>query len=232
MNRNILKSKAFLIAMIGRSQFVIFSAIGMIFYQGGNLMYPDEESYNFFLNYFSDLGRTISISGEPNLVSCLIFSISFFFYEVAMLPYFVFFHEFFHEEKKRNKLAIIGSFLGFIGISTSIMVAFTPTDVVPKLHLIFAFLPYYFTIPVIALFILLIIKNEKFPNKYAVVYLIYLIIVLVYLLIVKYSGSFAASVIAQKFNIYAGCACFTIQAYGAYKLHGNPISTRTAMKKK
>ena len=50
----------------------IFAA--MPFYQGGHLLDSTTDNYNFFRNFISDLGRTISLSGQRNLMSFAIFS--------------------------------------------------------------------------------------------------------------------------------------------------------------
>ncbi|MGY8808848.1 MAG: hypothetical protein ACKVLG_02715 [Fidelibacterota bacterium] len=60
-------------------QYLIFYSIcifgAMPFYQGGHLLDSSTQSYNFFRNFISDLGRTNSLSGESNLISFTIFSV-------------------------------------------------------------------------------------------------------------------------------------------------------------
>ena len=59
-------------------EYLIFYTIcifgAMPFYQGGHLLDSTTSGYNFFRNFISDLGRTISLSGENNIISYIIFS--------------------------------------------------------------------------------------------------------------------------------------------------------------
>ena len=59
-------------------EYLIFYTIcifgAMLFYQGGHLLDSTTSGYNFFRNFISDLGRTISLSGENNIISYIIFS--------------------------------------------------------------------------------------------------------------------------------------------------------------
>ena len=54
--------------------FILFNALGMFFYPGGTINNPDQIGYAFTQNFFSDLGNSISYSGESNLISFLLFN--------------------------------------------------------------------------------------------------------------------------------------------------------------
>ena len=43
----------------------------MFFYPGGNINDPHQIGYSFSYNFFSDLGTTISYSGQDNFIDTL-----------------------------------------------------------------------------------------------------------------------------------------------------------------
>ena len=48
---------AYILAMIGSIQSLVFSTIAMFFYTGGTISNPSSPGYSFFENILSDLGR-------------------------------------------------------------------------------------------------------------------------------------------------------------------------------
>jgi hypothetical protein len=65
-----------LVLIYASFQFLLLTAIAMLVYPGGAVYQPDASRYLFFLNFFSDLGATITPSGRPNLASHLLFAIA------------------------------------------------------------------------------------------------------------------------------------------------------------
>ena len=51
------------------SIFILFNIIAVYFYGGGNYIDKSATGYSFSKNFFSDLGRSVSFSGESNLIS-------------------------------------------------------------------------------------------------------------------------------------------------------------------
>lgn len=57
-------------------QFILLTCLGMLCYPGGAVFQGDAGHYLFFLNFFSDLGATVTPSGRLNLVSCFLFAVA------------------------------------------------------------------------------------------------------------------------------------------------------------
>ena len=53
--------------------FFILTGIAMIAYPGGSLIDKASIHYNFFDNFFSDLGSTVTASGKKNTISNILF---------------------------------------------------------------------------------------------------------------------------------------------------------------
>ena len=79
MNLTNWKRWAYILSMVGCAQFIFFTFLGMIFYAGGTYKDPSIEGYSFFMNFFSDIGRTVAHSDESNLPAFVFFSLAFFF---------------------------------------------------------------------------------------------------------------------------------------------------------
>ncbi|MHA1933530.1 MAG: hypothetical protein ACW96X_13380, partial [Promethearchaeota archaeon] len=56
----------YILSMVGCFQFVILTAIAMLFYKGGTYIDHFSSGYIFWQNYFSDLGRIVAHSGIQN----------------------------------------------------------------------------------------------------------------------------------------------------------------------
>ena len=65
-----------LVLIYASIQFLVLTAIAMLFYPGGAVYELDANRYLFLRNFFSDLGATITPSGRPNLVSHILLVIA------------------------------------------------------------------------------------------------------------------------------------------------------------
>ena len=169
----------------GMVAFIILNLFAMFYYPGGNLNDSSQVGYFFSYNFFSDLGATISHSGENNIISCILFNFSLCVvaFTFAMLFYSI--KSFFPEAKY---LSYISTFFGLLGCISFIGVALTPSNLYhnangdPWLHIIFAHWIFRSLTIVSIVYSILIIKTEDFENKYAYNFIIFGIAVLSYVL--------------------------------------------------
>ena len=113
--------------------FVLFNAIAMLSYPGGsvdNKLSLDQAEaqvgYSFFNNFFSDLGQTISHSGDPNWLSCIFFNFSLCVIGVCFIMLFCKVGDLFNNYKVLSK---IGTVCGVLSGFCYIGVALTPSNV-------------------------------------------------------------------------------------------------------
>lgn len=64
---------SFTLALIASAIFVVLTTLAMAFYPGGNSIDSDSAGYHFWLNFFSDLGRTVARNGAPNPIAAPLF---------------------------------------------------------------------------------------------------------------------------------------------------------------
>ena len=82
---------------LGISIFVIFNSIAMLFYPGGTYLDSTTDGYQFFYNFFSNLGEWTARNGEINTFSASLFNLSLIIFS---LSYFLFFISFLKLEVK------------------------------------------------------------------------------------------------------------------------------------
>ena len=69
-------------------QFIVLTVIAMILYPGGLLTDDSTTGYNFFRNFFSDLGRTVNYAGGGQWGSAVLFFIALALGGVGLIYFF------------------------------------------------------------------------------------------------------------------------------------------------
>ena len=122
---------------------------------------------------------------------------------------------------------ILGSIIGIIAAIGYIGIGFTPwdkSDASMNAHIFFVFLAFPATLPVIFCYVTAFLRNNLFPKKLSVVYIILAIILSGYLYILFYGPSIETKfgnwiqVVGQKVIVYAEIIAFLIEDYLTAKL--------------
>ena len=138
-NMNHLKRSIIHIPVIATVIFVLLLAVAMSVYPGGTENDIATEGYIFSQNYISDLGRTISPSGDNNMVSFMIFLAAFGVMTAAFFNYYYKMHTFYISSYHMNSNALkLGTFFGMCTSLCFIGVALTPANMNMKDHIMFA----------------------------------------------------------------------------------------------
>ncbi|MFX0085395.1 MAG: hypothetical protein ACFFAU_06950 [Candidatus Hodarchaeota archaeon] len=221
------KKGAFFLSMIGCIQFVIMTFIAMLTYSGGTRINPNSTGYSFFQNFFSDLGRTISYSGEINMISFLVFLFSVSFTGVSFMAFFIVIPSFFQKTDIERRLSFAVS---ITGISSSVMfigIAFTPDNVFSEMHDFFVFSAFSLAFIASILLAYLTYYNENFSFVFSLGYITFIVLILVYGIIgliffdiYTMEGMFIR-VTTQKIVVYYLMTCFFIQSYGNFKKYSS-----------
>jgi hypothetical protein len=220
------KLYSFFFIIISITQFFVLTFIAMIFYPGGTLINSNTIGYSFFSNFFSDLGRTKSLSGQSNLTSCIIYVITCCILSISMIPFSIAISYFFKGNSLAKKLGYsIMTFGALTGIFMTATIL-TPWDLFGTTHLTLGIIYTFFWILTILFIVISILVNESlFPKKYAFILIIYLIIAVINLLIVailRYEPINEISLIIQatlqKLSVYSALICFLIIGYKAIEL--------------
>ncbi len=220
---------ASLFIIFGPAQYIILTAVAMLFYAGGTMINPLSPGYQFWGNFFSDLGRVIALSGAPNAVSFTIFTITASILSFSFIPFAFVISSYFKSDKKQYLVARIGSLICLTSIVFLIATILTPWDVFDRTHLMFANLFNITGMLGIVFFTIAVLYNRDYPNLYGFVYIALLIIAVISsIILINLPKSITLDGLIiqasmQKFSQYSFLLCFSIQGYGAWKLQKDKV---------
>lgn len=125
VDKNRLHRVAYLVALVGICQFSIFGFVAMLCYPGGTPFDSDTSGYCFWSNTLSDLGREVSISGQPNRTGALVFRASLATATVLGAGIWLALPGMF---RSRRRLGLAVRVAGGTYVAAMIATALTPTD--------------------------------------------------------------------------------------------------------
>ncbi len=216
---------SFRLCMIGMIQSLLALPISILTYTGGTSADPNSPGFSMLYNFFSDLGRTIAYSGEPNLISSLLFNTSLFLTGALLVPYFIALPRLLNGTRETHLLAILGSVIGFFFALTFVGGALTPSDLFRDIHLMFGALAFVSGLPIVVFHSFAIFRTTSFPNRYAMVYIVFGLVLSSFLYAMYQAGTTELSLavtIGQKFVVVSIMLCFLILSFAGRNL------TRTA----
>jgi hypothetical protein len=216
-----LGKSVFIASFLGSSQFILFTSIAMKIYPGGSKLFPEAKGYNFLYNFFSDLGLSQTFSGDWNLPSRVLFTIALILVGISLLLYYLTAPKLF-TSKKSHWFSTIASISGILAAVSFVAIAFTPEDLYPSLHQIFAYLAFNLAIISSFLFAGAIFFQKNYPNIFAWNSIVLIIPLTIILVLQTNSHLFAPyikftfQVLSQKIIVYLEILNFSIQAFGAW----------------
>ncbi len=128
------RHRAFEMVIVACIAFVVLTGLAMWFYPGGTHHNKAAQGYSFFVNYFSDMGRTQALNGMPNRISSPLFSIALGAAGLALALFFVAVSVPFWLGFGQRILCGYGSALGIIAGFCFVGIACTPADLYGSLH--------------------------------------------------------------------------------------------------
>jgi len=221
------KSWAYLGNLIGCGVFLFFTLLGMVFYSGGTYDNPSIEGYSFFMNFFSDIGRTVAHSGESNITSFVFFSLAFFLVGALLIPMFIAFPFFFNKKTIKWWMAISGSSLGLFTSFCFMGITFAPSDIHPAAHSFFVYGGFISGFFVSIFYSASIFREKSYDKRYGFNFLFFTIILALYLGLlfggpsIETSEGLVIQVTGQKIVLYTFAVCLLFHGYGAYSREKN-----------
>jgi hypothetical protein len=217
------RERIYFLTMMGCIQFVVLTLIAMVFYPGGTHRDPTTKGYSFFRNFFSDLGLTETISGDPKLVSFILFTVAMVFAGATLAVFFSTFPSFFSSSPWGKWLSVLGSIAGVVSGLAFIGVAL-PANLYLKPHTLFvqvAFLAFFIAV---LIYIPALFLKRDYPRSYACTFVGFAILLGVYLWLLfegpaaSTSNGLIIQATGQKIIVYAAIISMFIQSYGAWKI--------------
>jgi hypothetical protein len=223
------RERIYFLVMVGCIQFVVLTLIAMIFYPGGTHEDPTTRGYSFFRNFFSDLGLTETISGDPKFVSFLLFTLAMVFAGAALAIFFFTFPSLFSTSSISKWLSILGSIFGILSGLAFIGVAL-PGNLYPEPHTLsvqIAFLAFFVAV---LIYVPVLFLKRDYPKVYAWTFVAFAILLGVYVWLMfegppaSTSTGLIIQATGQKIIVYAAIISIFVQGYGAWKITKEPAS--------
>lgn len=136
-----------LVALFGIGQFIWCTSRAMDLYEGGNFENKDSSRYEWKLNWLSDLGRTVAISGRANQSSSLYFNGGVKLLGVCLIVFFLNMYRNVDEKDLTTWVTQLGGVFAALGL---IGIGLTPVDMYYDLHHV-ALVMWLVPMPVIAI---------------------------------------------------------------------------------
>jgi hypothetical membrane protein len=210
--------------LLGAIQFLFLTALAMWLYPGGTIHEPHLESYSFFTNYFSDMGRTYTFDRTPNTYCHYLFKTSLTITGLSLILFFLITPSLFESEASKVFIAIAVCFgvaagLCYIGIG------WVPWDVDYWNHTGYVRTGFLAFLGMTFFYSIAILFDHQYPNKYAFAFLIFGLVLGVQIVIMLFGprayrneNALLLQAVAQKVVVYSEILVMIYQARGALAL--------------
>ena len=210
------RSRLFSLIMAGCGQFILLTMVAMLFYAGGTNNDPTVARYQFFHNFFSDLGMTVAHNGEANTFSFLLFSLALSLAGLSLIVFFLLMPRYFQSDRLGLALSRLGAFFGILAGLCFIGVAFTPANLLLAAHVNFVYGAFGSYFIATLFFLAAMLKVPAFVARYLIVLVVFAVILGGYVWLLFYGpGELTIQVTGQKIVAYAAIITVFIMAYGA-----------------
>ncbi len=220
MHFNNWKHHADKLILVGSIEFFVLTTIAMFLYTGGTNIDPTSSGYLYFSNFYSDLGRTVSLSSNPNIISCVLFTISFNIYAI-LFSLFLFAFPSLFKDRNKKLLTVIGIPLGLVSAATMFVIGFIPLDLYEMTHYYTNAVALITAAILMMLYVFVIFRCNHFPNRYGGLLTLVALLTWAHILITTFGPApytnfgLLLHVISQKFVFISWIIIFPIIGYGA-----------------
>ncbi|MCL7454639.1 MAG: hypothetical protein M8467_16490 [Anaerolineae bacterium] len=217
--------RPFRFGLFAAAQLIVLTVTGMLLYPGGTVADPESPGYDFFRNFFSDLGRTVSPGGEPNTASALLFFVALTVAGLGLASYFVAALQFFWQGRLLRVLGFLGAVAGLASGLSFVGVALTPANLRLGAHGWFVGMAFRTFLAAVLFHLAAILLHRLYPKVYAAVYGVFAALLAAYLWLLfegPRPGTTAGVTIqatGQKIIVYAALLCVLVQSYGTMRLY-------------
>lgn len=211
-------------ALLACAAFLILTTLAMSFYPGGTALNLSSHGYNFWLNFFSDLGRTMARNGAPNPIAAPLFKAALSAAGAALAIFHIGLARALWRSAARRFLladcAIV--LLGAGGVAAGacfVGVALNTADLKPYLHAFYVIWAFRYFLLASLLSGLTVAKRPLFPR--ALVWLVgaFAALLFAYLRLIwrgpetTTQSGLAIQATSQKIIVYAAVACVAAQSW-------------------
>jgi len=208
----------------GCGLFVLLTVAAMFAYPGG--LYSGEltPGYDFFRNFFSDLGRVKVIDGSPNTASLILFFLALSIAGIGLVFFFIAFREFFKSDRIRNILSLLGTIIGVVSGLCFVGIACAPYDLFLDIHYQLVFWAFRTFLVAVSIYAYVIFQQNDYPRQYGWVFIAFSVLLAAYLVLLTYGPSaktpegLIIQATGQKIIVYVSIISVMAQSWLAYRV--------------
>ena len=211
---------------LGIGLFLVFTTVAMIMYPGGTIHDASTVGYQFFYNFFSNLGEWTARNGEPNKISAYLFNSALM---ILALSYFIFYFQFLKILSKTLDNSILRiSLISTIVVSmvSFVLVAvFSGEAETHELHVLFVKIAFRVLLLHAVLQVISMFKIKKINSSVKWVTLFFTLILVGFILVMDFgpnawdgNQALFIQVTAQKVIVYSILTYFFFQLNAAKSL--------------
>lgn len=210
--------------IIGTGLFVVLTVIAMLLFPGGTVNDEPTSGYQFFRNFFSDLGRWRAVDGSSNLPSLIPFFLALTMAGTALVLFFIAFLRFFDDRAWTRWLSRVGSLAGGLAGLCFIGVAFTPYDLALGPHKEFVFWAFRLFLAAVVCYVPVIFTGRRFPRAAGWIFAFFAVCLAGYLWLLfegpsaKTDAGMVIQATGQKVIVYVSILSVMAQSWVALKL--------------
>ena len=210
--------------VIGCGLFVLLTVIAMFTYPGGTFTDETTVGYDFFRNFFSDLGLVTAPNGQSNTISLILFSSALSMAGAGIVLFFIAFRDFFTSDRTGTLLGWLGTFIGVVSGLCFVGIALAPYDVVFDIHYHLVFWAFRTILITIALYAFIILRQNKYPRRYGWIFVAYTVFLAAYVGLLEFGPSVETpngliiQATGQKVIAYISIISVMVQSWLAHKI--------------
>ena len=219
-----LENAIFGFALLACAAFLMLTTLAMAFYPGGTALDANSSGYHFWINFFSDLGRTTARNNAPNPVAAPLFKAALSAAGVALAVFhFGLARALWRSAGQRALLAdcaiVLMGASGIIAGACFVGVALNPSNLRPALHLTSVIWAFRFFLLASIVSGLIVRKRPAFPRALIWLVGVFALLLFAYVLLIWRGPStetetgLAIQATSQKLIVYAAVACVAAQSW-------------------
>lgn len=222
MKSTFWQKQVYLYVVFGCGLFVLLTIVAMFTYPGGNSNDEWTNGYDFFRNFFSDLGRMRLVNGDPNTTSMILFLIALTLAGSGLLFFFIAFRDFFTRDKTGYWSSMAGTVFGVAAGLCFIGVAFTPYDIHLDRHVDFVFWAFRTFLFAVSIYAFVIFRQNVYPRRYGWIFIAFAVFLAAYIILLEFGPSaktptgLIIQATGQKIIVYVSILSAMAQSWLAY----------------